>query len=185
MPESFAVRVPCPEAYTMLEALALKSGCTYFRAGSNSIPEYAKRARWFTVRNAIITYCQEESNNVIDAETISIEQAIAELQKPREKPITISGRTLSFPGDGSIKLSCGDVISAEVADEIERRRKPSVEYKLGDISGSLYRRIKERVEVFHVDHWVDNTDSHASAFNRDFKPITPEQARAKYPGAFA
>lgn len=178
--DRFAVRCPAPEVFEMLRALALKAGYT----GNTT-----RTSGWFYIGVSGGIECGEgnavRSQGGAKLEEISIEAAIDELTKPREKPLMVGAHKVTINPDRSVTVGCTNV-PAEVCDEIEKRRGASIVY-YGE-PGNLRRATpgKEYVDIFwqHTGWKVDgNTAERMRTVHAEFV-ITEAEARQRFPEAF-
>lgn len=117
--KSFAVRCPVPEVHDLLVHIGVAAGYRELPGSHRSAPYfYFSEGATFQLQ----TYSSTEKVVEHRVCVVTIEEAIDWFRTPREKPINLGNGPLTFPGDGSIKLACGDIISREVCDEINRRR---------------------------------------------------------------
>lgn len=113
--DAFAVKCVVPEVFEMLEALAVKAGYVVSPTVNRNQNFYWSCAG--KVENYSTEGLKRHGTRVID-----LDSAIEFLRKPVVLPIMIADRKLKFPGDGTIVLSCGTVLGADLCEEINRRR---------------------------------------------------------------
>lgn len=104
-----------------------------------------------------------------------------------QKPFEISGRTCTFQPDGSVKLSCGDVISSEKIEEFLKRRQEAREVSEWPkyYQAVVTRRIYRANSAEDIGEWFENGWNRSSgaaceewAKNKGCRHITRSEAAA-------
>lgn len=189
---AIAVKTPSRGMMIAMEALGERLGFRWrkemdreFRYGDCAIL-FILDGKWLETWGRHLDGLADRWANDPGNKLLTMNEAIEMLQPTPPKPITIVGRTLSFPGDGSVKLSCGETISAEVCDEIERRRKPKSLYRTLD--KLLYRPRTDGGgngwQVFDERQWINSINSINDHAALPTEEITEAEARQRFPEAF-
>lgn len=189
--KSFAVKCPVPEVTAMLLSVAKRAGHDIEAPDAGGRDRDAKELGFFIKKYGPHSLSWTGTDGWMGrdcgVEYLSIEAAIAELQKPREKPIRIANHEVTFPGDGSIKVGC-TVVDKATCDRIEKLRHgegAAVRYyhsKESDLLWKFRDSGNPRVWSGRFKTWDDalNKESKCS----EYPQITEAEARAKYPAAF-